>query len=129
MYDALGKLPTKRVIVALDSCFSGAGGRSVITKGTRPLVMDLQSNITLSKNIVVLSASSGDQISSTYEEKGHGLFTYFLLKGINDGDVVYKNGSTTVNELFKIIKPQVESIVRKKYNNKQTPQLIGSKND
>jgi hypothetical protein len=125
MYGALGKLPAKEIIVALDSCFSGAGGRSVIAKGSRPLVMDLQSNITLSKNIFVLSASSGNQISSTYEEKGHGLFTYFLLKGINDGDVVYENGSIAVNELFRFIKPQVESIARKKYNNEQTPQLIG----
>jgi len=27
MYDAIGKLPAKEIIVALDSCFSGAGGR------------------------------------------------------------------------------------------------------
>ena len=33
MYDALGKLQAKEIIVALDSCFSGAGGRSVIAKG------------------------------------------------------------------------------------------------
>lgn len=28
--------------MALDSCFSGAGGRSVIAKGSRPLVMNLR---------------------------------------------------------------------------------------
>jgi len=71
MYDALGKLQAKKIIVALDSCFSGAGGRSVIAKGARPLVMNLQGNMALSKNITVLSASSGEQISSTYDEKGH----------------------------------------------------------
>jgi len=42
MYDVLGRLPAKEVIVALDSCFTGAGGRSVIAKGSRPLVMNLQ---------------------------------------------------------------------------------------
>lgn len=41
MYAALGKLPAKEVIVALHSCYSGAGGRSVIAKGSRPLVMNL----------------------------------------------------------------------------------------
>jgi hypothetical protein len=28
MYEALGKLPAKEIVVALDSCFSGVGGRS-----------------------------------------------------------------------------------------------------
>jgi len=70
MYNALGKLPAKEIIVALDSCFSGAGGRSVIAKGVRPLVMNLQDSMVPPNNMTVLSASSGEQISSTYDEKG-----------------------------------------------------------
>ncbi len=127
MYAALGKLPAKEVIVALDSCFSGAGGRSVIAKGSRPLVMNLQRNVVLSKNMTVLSASSGDQISSTYDEKGHGLFTYFMLKGIKNEDVTRPDGSIKIDDLFDYIKPQVERIARKQYNNEQTPQLIEPK--
>ena len=127
MYNALGKLQAKEIIVALDSCFSGAGGRSVIAKGARPLVMNLQSNMVLSSNMTVLSASSGEQISSTYDEKGHGLFTYFLLKGIKNEAVVNPDGSIKMDDLFGYIKPQVERIARKQYNNEQTPQLIGGK--
>jgi len=86
LYDSLGKLPAKEVLVVLDSCFSGAGGRSVIAKGARPLVMSMESFVIPSK-VAVISAASGDQISSTYEEKGHGLFTYFMLKGLKgEGD-------------------------------------------
>jgi hypothetical protein len=127
MYEALGKLPAQEIIIALDSCFSGAGGRSVVAKGARPLVMNLQDEVALSRNMTVLSASSGDQISSTYDEKRHGLFTYFLLKGIKSGSVVKQDGSIAVNELFSYLKPQVERIARRKYNNEQTPQLILSK--
>jgi hypothetical protein len=127
LYESLNKLQAKEIIVALDSCFSGAGGRSVIAKGARPLVMNLQSNMVLSKNMTVLSASSGDQTSSTYDEKGHGLFTYFLLKGIKNEDVVKPDGSIKMDDLFGYIKPQVERIARKQYNNEQTPQLIGHK--
>ena len=127
MYAALGKLPAKEVIVALDSCFSGAGGRSVLAKGARPLVMNLQNNIVLSKNMTVLSASSGDQTSSTYDEKGHGLFTYFMLKGIKNEDVTRPDGSLKIDDLYSYIKPQVERIARKQYNNEQTPQLIEPK--
>jgi Caspase domain len=127
MYDALGKLPAKQIIVALDSCFSGAGGRSVLAKGARPLVMNFQNTIAQSANITVMAASSGDQTSSTYDEKGHGLFTYYFLKGIKNEDVVRQDGSLAISDLFGYVKPQVERMARKQYNNEQTPQLIEPK--
>jgi hypothetical protein len=124
MYDALSKLPAKQIIVALDSCFSGAGGRSVLAKGARPLVMNFQNAVPSSSNITVMAAASGEQISSTYDEKGHGLFTYYMLKGIKNEDVVKRNGSIAIDDLFSYLKPQVERVARKQYNNEQTPQLI-----
>ena len=127
LYAALSKLPAKEVIVALDSCFSGAGGRSVLAKGARPLVISVDNPILLSKKIIVLSASGSDQISSTYEDKGHGLFTYFMLKGIKNEDVIRSDGSINVDDLYSYLKPQVERIARKQYNNEQIPQLIGGK--
>jgi hypothetical protein len=126
LYESLGKLKAKEITVVLDSCFSGAGGRSVLAKGAKPLVMTINMP-TMRKNISVMTASSGDQISSAYEEQGHGLFTYFLLKGIKDEDVVRQDGSIKMADLFGYIKPQVERIARKQFNNKQTPQLIGVK--
>ncbi|MBI3585432.1 MAG: caspase family protein [Nitrospinae bacterium] len=123
LYDSLGKLQAREIVVALDSCFSGAGGRSVLAKGARPLVMTMEKSVVPS-NIAVLSAASGEQISSTYEEKGHGLFTYFMLKGIKgDGDA-NGDGKIEIGELFDYIKPQVERTARKTYNNEQSPQLI-----
>jgi len=124
LYKVLGKLPAKKIIVALDSCFSGGGGRSVIAKGLRPLVIDLQSSAVLPKNMAVLSASSGEQTSSTYEEKRHGLFTYFMLKGLKNEDVLNPDGSIRMQNLFEYLKPQVERIARRQYNNEQTPQFI-----
>jgi hypothetical protein len=126
LYGALAKLPAREVIVVLDSCFSGAGGRSVLAEGARPLVMK-QTADALPPNITVLAASSGEQISSTYRDKGHGLFTYFLLKGIKNEEVVNTDGTLEVRDLYDYVKPQVTSIARKKYNNEQTPQLIEAK--
>ena len=117
LYQNLNKLPAKEIIVVLDSCFSGAGGRSVLAKGARPLVMNLDKQVLRSDRIAILSASAGNQISSTYDEKGHGLFTYFLLKGIKDGN-------SELGALYYYLKPQVEKIARKTYNNEQTPGLI-----
>ncbi|MBI5886258.1 MAG: ankyrin repeat domain-containing protein [Deltaproteobacteria bacterium] len=125
LYDALGKLPAKNIVVAMDSCFSGAGGRSVIAKGARPLVMNLDKDVkSLPWNMTVLSASSGDEISSTYDEKGHGLFTYFFLKGLKgEADA---NGDNRIDtaELFEYLKPNVTRTARKAYNNEQSPQMF-----
>ncbi len=117
LYAKLDRLPVKEIVVVLDSCFSGAGGRSVIAKGARPLVMNMDKQVFHSDRIAILSAAAGNQISSTYNEKGHGLFTYFLLKGIKDGNF-------ELGTLYNYLKPQVERIARKTYNNEQTPQLI-----
>lgn len=124
MYAALGKLPAKEVVVALDSCFSGSGGRSVIAKGARAITLNLKDTALPSHNMTVLAASSGEQMSSTYDDKGHGLFTYFLLKGIKHEDVVAPSGVLRIDDLFAYLKPQVERVARKQYNNEQTPQLI-----
>jgi len=89
--------------------------------------MNFQNSLPLSQNMMILAAASGDQISGTYGEKGHGLFTYFLLKGIKNQDVVKDDGTLETKDLFSYLKSQVERIARKQYNNEQTPQLLEPK--
>ena len=125
LYAALEKLPAKEIMVALDSCFSGAGGRSVIAKGLRPMVISAENPILATGKTVVLAASSGDQVSSTFEEKGHGLLTYFFLKGLQGEGDLNKDGTIEMAELYEYVKPNVQRVARKQYNNEQTPQLLG----
>ncbi|MSQ77045.1 MAG: caspase family protein [Nitrospiraceae bacterium] len=126
MYAALDKLPAKDVTVVLDSCFSGAGGRSVLAKGARPMGLSIENQVLATGKTVVLAASGGDQISNSFEEKGHGLLTYFFLKGLQgDGDT-NKDGAIEMVELYDYVKPNVQRIARKQYNNEQTPQLLAS---
>lgn len=113
MYEQLGKLPAKSVLVAMDSCFSGAGGRSVIAKGARPLVSVVQNEVPA--NITVIAASAGDQISNSYQDKGHGLFTYFLLKGM-------KEKGSDMKAVYDYLKPEVSRLARRDYNADQDPQ-------
>jgi uncharacterized caspase-like protein len=75
---------------------------------------------------VVLSASSGDQISSTFKDKGHGLLTYFFLKGLQGEGDTNKDGAIDMAELYEYLKPNVQTVARKQYNNEQTPQLLAS---
>jgi uncharacterized caspase-like protein len=125
LYEKLGQLPAKEIVVALDSCFSGAGGRSVVAAGARPVGLEIDGSLR-SQKIAVLTASSGTQISSSYSDQGHGLFTYFLLKGLRSEGDVNRDGVVDLGELYNYVQVQVPTVARKHYNNEQTPQLIGS---
>jgi len=123
LYAKLGALRAKRVIVALDSCFSGAGGRSVLAKGIRPLVHKIDVGEPRPGKIIALSASESRQVTGTFEEKGHGLFTYYFLKALADAD-----GSATIRELYDSLRPHVQDEARRQ-NRDQTPQLAGATAD
>ena len=119
LYARLGELPAGAVTVVLDSCFSGAVGRSVLAKGARPLVT-VTAKPDLPANLTVLSAAAGNQISQSYQDKGHGLFTYFFLKGI--GQQAAK-GAVDLKAVYEYAGPQVTKIARQEYNTEQVPQL------
>jgi uncharacterized caspase-like protein len=123
LYSSLNALKAKRIIVALDSCFSGAGGRSVLPSGTRPLVnkVDMGSAAAMGK-LVVLTASAGNQISGTLESQGHGLFTYYLLKGLN-GSAADDQGFVNAQALYRYLAPKVEDEANR-VNRSQLPQLM-----
>lgn len=122
LYETLDQLPAKDVVVMLDSCFSGAGGRSVIAKGAKPLVT-VQNTSLNSGKVVALTATAGNHISMAYQEKAHGLFTYYALQGLAGDADSNGDGSIDVRELFYYLKPQVQRVARTVYNTEQTPQL------
>ena len=122
IYEMLAGLDVKEILVVMDSCFSGGGGRSVMAKGGRPIAVSVENPLLASNNIIVMSASKGTEISSSYPEKRHGLFTYFLLKGLQgDADIT---GDKTINveKLYNYITPKVKKIARDN-NRDQTPML------
>lgn len=122
LYAKLNKLPAKKITVVVDACFSGAGGRSVLARGTRPLVTRVNTNIKLGK-LTVFSAADANEITGTYDEKGHGLFTYFFLKGLN-GAASTQSGAITAESLHEYLKSKVQDEARRQ-NRDQTPQLNG----
>lgn len=122
LYEKLNALKAKRVIAAIDSCFSGLGGRSVLAKGTRPLVHKVNVAESGVGKVVALTASQGNEISGTIDEQGHGAFTYFLLRGLN-GAAKNEEGRVTVRSLHDYLVPNVQDAARRQ-NRDQTPQLL-----
>lgn len=120
LYERLNALKAKRVLVTMDACFSGTGGRSVLAKGTRPLIAKVDLGAGTAGRVQALTASASDEITGTDEDSGHGLFTYQLLKGLSA-----KNGKATFKELYNYLTPKVRDAARRE-NRDQTPQLIGN---
>ncbi|MBI2790046.1 MAG: caspase family protein [Elusimicrobia bacterium] len=127
LYSKLGELKTKSVLVALDSCFSGAGGRSVLAKGTRPLVGKVDMEVQTQGKVSVIAASAGDQISGVNDDAGYGLFTYNFLQGLN-GAAKDAQGRVTLQSLYGYLKPRVQDDARRS-NRDQTPQLQAAGED
>ena len=89
------------------------------------MVLSVENAFLAGGKTVVLAAGSGEQVSSTYTQKSHGLLTYFFLKGLQGEGDLDKDGVIELGELFSYVKPQVERVARREYNNDQIPQLIG----
>lgn len=122
LYEKLGGLKAKTVVVALDSCFSGTGGRSVLAKGLRPLVPVVDPGRQAPENIVSMTAADAGQTSGTDEDQGHGLFTYYFLHGLN-GAAQDESGGVTVKGLYEYLRPNVQDKARRD-NREQTPGLF-----
>lgn len=116
LYDKLTQSQPELVTVFLDACFSGAAREGTLIE-TRGITVKPKEDI-LKGNIVVFSAASGDETAFPYNEKQHGLFTYFLLKMIKD-----RNGNVSYAELSEFVKTNVtqQSIITNQ--RKQTPRI------
>jgi hypothetical protein len=125
LYEKLGTLKVQNVTVFLDSCFSG-GGRSIAVKG-RPILIQSQaaSAPPAMSSVSVLAAAGANQVSSDYEKTHHGMFTYFLLKGMRGEADTSKDSWVDLAELFNYVRDNVRSTSVSELNREQTPTLTG----
>ena len=86
----------KSVTVFLDACYSGlTRDKDMILADARPIsIVPLESDVP--ENFTVFSASSESEISGSLPEADHGLFSYFLMKGL-DGDADSNNDNKITN--------------------------------
>jgi hypothetical protein len=116
LYNDLTQYPSKRITVILDACFSG-GGRNAGLLAARAVKIRPKEE-PVRGNMVVFSASSGEQSALPYTEKQHGMFTYFLLNALKE-----TKGKITYDELFDRIKTGVELNSVKVNNKEQNPSV------
>src|SRR5262249_40493335 len=124
LYETLNGLRAENIVVILDSCFSGAPGRSVTPKGARPAVVKVEDPLLAGGKVMVLAAATGTQISSEDIDDEHGLFTYYFIDAIigdADGD---QDGLVSVSEAFHYVRDHVSKTALEELNRDQTPVLL-----
>lgn len=115
LYKELVEQPSRSIVVLLDACFSGARREGTMLTSARGVAIKVKPEQPAG-NLVVFSATQGDETAYAYDEQKHGLFTYYMLKKMKE-----TNGSLTLGELSDFVRQQVmqQSV---KYNGKlQTP--------
>ena len=102
LYKSLAETKATNVTYLMDACFTGANKEGSMLVAARGVACE-PAKATIGGNSVVFSASSGDETAMTYPEKGHGLFTYFLLKKLQE-----TNGEVSYLDLYNYINTNVK---------------------
>ena len=102
LYTTLANTKASNITYFMDACFTGANKEGSMLVAARGVAREAKKE-TLQGNSVVFSASSGDETAMTHPEKGHGLFTYFLLKKLQEtgGNVSYSDLADYINKNVK----------------------------
>jgi len=89
LYQKLGESGASRVTIFLDACFTG-GGRVLGLLAARGIRIKPSTDY-LSGNTIIFTATSGKQSALPYSKEKHGMFSYYLLKKIQEtaGDIAY----------------------------------------
>ena len=97
LYAVLGKMPAENVTVFMDACFSGSKREEGMLASARGVAIKARSGMPQG-NMVVFSAAQSDETAYPNNEEKHGMFTYFLLKKLQD-----TQGDVTLQELGEYI--------------------------
>ena len=124
-YDELGNLDANYVTVFMDACFTGKNrdikNSDIAMTGSRSIIEVDGKNVSVkAKNeLVIFSASKGTALP--YEDKEHGLFTYYLLSALRRGIVNY-------GELYNFLYERItEQAIKFDKNQEPSIQYFGSK--
>jgi hypothetical protein len=106
---------SRRQVIILDTCYSGAIGQGILTKGSEDAVpLDELSG----EGRYIIASSTAVQLSIMDKSEEYSLFTKFVLEGLKTGEADTDGDSRiTVRELFEYVRERV----REASSEAQTP--------
>ena len=97
LYNTLGSMPAKSVVVFMDACFSGANRNGQMLASERAVAYKSRPGLPKG-NMVVFSAAQADETALPNDAEQHGMFTYYLLKKLQETE-----GNITLQKLGEYI--------------------------
>ena len=115
LYQELGAIPSERITVFLDACFNGSKREGDMLASARGVAIKAKPSVPQG-NMVVFTAAQGDETAFALNSKQHGMFTYYILKKLQDS-----KGNITLGDLSDYLTNEVKRDSFEKNNKKQTP--------
>ena len=125
VFEFVKKLNPKKVTVFFDTCYSGVSrDDQQLMANARPLKIVADEQDT-PENFTIFSASQLDQISSGLKEAKHGIFSYYLMKGLEGKADSNQDKKITNGELISYLDENI-SQKASELGRQQNPSLAGN---
>lgn len=121
LYKALSDAPSQQIVVFLDACFSGAKRDGEMLASARGVAIRVKDTTPMG-NLLVFTASTGEETAICDKESQHGVFTYYLLRCLRES-----KGTVDLGTLSEYVadKVQKRSVIINS-GKKQTPTVLPS---
>lgn len=120
LYSTLSNTKASRITYFMDACFTGASREGDMLIAARGIAREAKKEV-LEGNSIVFAATSSDETAMTHKSQNHGLFTYYLLKKLQE-----TKGNVTYSELAEYITSNVKKQSLLINNKPQTPTISTS---
>jgi len=115
------------VTIFMDACYSGqARSGETLVASARPISLRTENRL-FPDAFTVITASQHDQISSSSPDLQHGIFSYYLMRGMEGDADANKDGKITLGEMQAYLSENVGRQAAM-MSRKQELQLVGDAN-
>ena len=117
----------KSVTMFLDTCYSGVSRKGEqLVASARPIRVKVNDNLDLPNNFNIFSASQASQISSSMDKAKQGIFSYYLMKGLEGNADTNNDRLITNQEMANYLENKVSQTALEIYSREQKPAFVGS---
>jgi len=128
LYTDLGRLGVRSVTIMLEACFSGVSEGGVLAKDASSLNITVENPALLLTNGLVITAGGSREIASWYQDRKHGLMTYYWLRAMR-GEAGDSQGRVTPEGLKHYLQERVPPMAQQLRGRNQTPDVIANTSD
>jgi len=122
LFKDIASLNPNSVTVFLDTCYSGSTRESEMLIAARPVLIKVNEQ-EIPDGFAVFTAASGEQTAKPLPQVEQGLFSYFLMRGLEGEADANQNGKVTAGELHEYTRKNVNRFS----SGTQTPEFQGDR--